>query len=259
VSHAPRDGRTVVPDSAERAFIVDIGAASSRRHAIPAWFDVDVTAVLLRLADRHVTLTTYVVATLARAVARHPRMHALRDPRGRVVIFDSVDVSVSVEVPIDGDLFPMNHVLRGAQARSPDDLQRELHGVKAEPAGSPTMAMADKARLFLVLPPAVRSRLLGMMHRLPDLQSRLVGTVGVTSVGMHSTGGGLGLPFLVHTLDVLVGGMDERPGFDDRGDVVAKRMLSIAVVADHDVIDGAPLARFLADFSHDLQHGGVLG
>jgi pyruvate/2-oxoglutarate dehydrogenase complex dihydrolipoamide acyltransferase (E2) component len=251
--------RRVSRDSAARRFIVDIGAAASRRHAIPAWFAADVTDVLPRLdGPNGGTVTTYVVASVARAVARQPRLHALLDLRRRVVTFASVDVTVSVEVDIDGQPFPMNHVLRGAQARSLPDLQRELHGVKAAPRDSDTVRLADTARWFLLLPHPVRSRLLGVVHRLPDWQRKLVGTVGVTSVGMYGRGGGLGLPFLVHTLDVLVGGLERRPGYDDTGAVVPRDFLSIAMVADHDIVDGAPLARFVTDLRHDLETGSAL-
>lgn len=80
------------------------------------------------------------------------------------------------------------------------------------------------------------------MHRLPDLQARMVGTVGVTSVGMHAHGGGLGLLFLVHTHE----------------QVVPRLMLAVAVVADHDVVDGAPMAPFLAEFRQCLESGRAL-
>ena len=251
--------RRISRDSAARQFIVDIGAAASRRHAIPAWFAADVTDVLPLLNGPHGgTITTYVVATVARAVERQPRLHALLDLRRRVVTFESVDVTVSVEVDIDGQPFPMNHVLRGAQHRSVPDLQRELHGVKATPRGSDTMRLAGSARWFLLLPHAVRSRLLGSLRRLPDWQRSLVGTVGVTSVGMYGHGGGLGLPFLVHTLDVLIGGLERRPAYDESGAVVPRDYLSISLVADHDIVDGAPLARFVSDMRHDLETGAAL-
>jgi pyruvate/2-oxoglutarate dehydrogenase complex dihydrolipoamide acyltransferase (E2) component len=253
-------GREVSRDSAARAFVVDIGAAANRRHAIPAWFSADVTDVLGRLhgPDSPGTVTTYLVATLARAVARHPRMHALRDLRGRVVTFDSVDVTVSVEVLVAGKPFPMNHVLRSAQSRTVAQLTQELHAVRATPQTSQTTRLADKARWFLVLPRPIRARMLSTMHRMPDLQRRLVGTVGVTSVGMFGRGDGLGLPFLVHTLDVLVGGLEERPAFADDGAVVRRQFLAVALVADHDVVDGAPMARFVADLRADLESGAAL-
>ncbi len=245
-------------DSPLRKVIVDIGAASSRRHAVPAWFVADITEVWERLRTRgRPSLTVYVAGTLARAVTRHPRVHAARDLRGRVVIFDDVDVNISVEVEADGQPFPMNHVLRAVQSRSLDDLHDEVQAVKAKPESSPTAALSTPLRAYLTLPAPLRSRLLGSVRRFPERQRALMGTVGLTSVGMYG-GGGLGLPFLVHTLDVLVGGLETRPGYDRDGALGPRRHLPISVQADHDLVDGAPVARFLADFRQDLEQGRTL-
>jgi hypothetical protein len=245
-------------DSTLRRVIVDVGAASSRRHAIPAWFSADVTQAWERIRARgRPSLTVYVAGSLARSVARHPRLHACRDLRGRLVVFDDVDVNLSVEIEADGRPFPMNHVLRATQSRSVDDLHDEVQAVKADPARSPTAGLGAPVRAYLALPAPVRSRLLGSVRRFPDRQKELMGTVGLTSVGMYGRGGGLGLPFLVHTLDVLVGGLETRPGYGPAGDLGPRRYLSVAVQVDHDLVDGAPLARFLADFREDLEqaHG----
>ncbi len=227
---------------------------------MPAWFDVDVTDVLplLRGPARRASVTTYVVATLARAVARHPRLHGYRDLRGRTALFDDVDVNVSVEVDVDGQSFPMNHVLRRAHARAAADLDAELSAVAIDPGRSETLRLASAVRWYLALPRAARSRLLGAMRRFPDAQKRLTGTVGVSSVGMYGAGGGVGLPFLVHTLDLLVGGLHDRPAYGPDGALGRRSFLSVAVVADHDVVDGAPFARFLAELRRDLESGTAL-
>lgn len=243
-------------DSALRKVIVDIGAAASRRHAIPAWFSADLTTVLPQLGHR--SLTVYVAGTLARALSRHPRLHAARDLRGRIVLFDDVDMNISVEVEAEGQPFPMNHVLRSVQSRSLDDLQAEVQSVKTHPERSPTAGRAASLRAYLVLPPPLRSRLLGSVRRFPVRQKVLMGTVGLTSVGMYGGGGGLGLPFLVHTLDVLVGGLETQAGYDGDGTLGPRKHLSISVQADHDIVDGAPLARFLAELREDLEQGRAL-
>lgn len=246
-------------DSALRKVIVDVGAASSRRHAISAWFSADLSNALPRIrAGNGRSLTVYVAGTLAQAVARHPRLHATRDLRGRVVIFDDVDVNMSVEVEADGQPFPMNHVLRSVQSRTLADLQEEVHGVKAQPRDSPTAGLAAPLHAYLTLPPPLRSRLLGSIRRFPARQKALMGTVGLTSVGMYGDGDGLGLPFLVHTLDVLVGGLETRAALNNDGSVTSQPHLWISVQADHDIVDGAPLARFLAEFRNDLEQGPAL-
>lgn len=249
-------GRRYERDSAIRKVIVDIGAASSRRHSIPGWFSADLTDVLPLLGDQ--SLTVYVAGTLARVVARHPRMHAVRDLRGQLVIFDDVDINISVEVELAGRPFPMNHVLRSVQSRPLEDVHREVQAVKTSPPSGSMSRLPPPLRAYLALPPPLRSRLLGSVRRFPDRQKALMGTVGLTSVGMYGTGDGVGLPFLVHTIDVLVGGMETRPGYGPDGTLGPRQHLSLSVIADHDIVDGAPLARFLTEFRHDLEQGRTL-
>ena len=170
---------TSEPFPRTRRFIVDIGRAARRRHPVYALLEVDVTDVRPRLQEAGVSVTAYVVASVGRAVAR------------------------------DGRTFPLNHVIRDAGGRSAADVDHEIHAVAADPGSSPTAGMAPTARWLSLLPGFALSRLLGLMHRLPDAQRRLAGTVGVSSVGMFGEGGGWGIPFLVHTLDLLVGGRKE--------------------------------------------------
>ena len=238
----------------------DAGAVAARRHAIPAWFAADVTDVYPALGrDSGVSVTAYVAATLARAVAAQPRLHASRDALGRVVTYAAVDVNATVEVTLDGRSFPMNHVLRDADTRSAHDLHAEMQAVKARPSASETARLDRSTAWYLRVPGPLRRRvLMGSLHRLPDLQRRLIGTVGLSSVGMHGRGAGVGFPFLLHTLDVLVGGLDERPGFDADGHVVPRHHLWVALVVDHDVVDGVPMVRFMAAFRDGLESGAVL-
>ena len=248
---------TSEPFPRTRRFIVDIGRAARRRHPVYALLEVDVTDVRPRLQEAGVSVTAYVVASVGRAVARDRQIHAIRDLRNRLVSFEQVDVNCSIEAEIDGRSFPMNHVIRDAGGRSVADVDHEIHAVAADPGSSPTATMAPTARWLSLVPGFALSRLLGLMHRLPDAQRRLAGTVGVSSVGMFGEGGGWGIPFLVHTLDLLVGGMVERPGLVD-GEVVPRTYLQLTAAIDHDVVDGAPAARFLAELRRIMEAGEAL-
>jgi len=233
---------------ASRRVVVDAGRAARSRHSIHGLLTVDVTAAhrVLTGAEGAPTLTGWVVWCVAQAAAEHPEVHAGRDLRNRLVVFEGVDVNVSVETSFQGRSFPMNHVLRSVHDRTPADLSGELHAIKRDPGASPTMAMAGRARIYLRLPGFVRSGLLRLLHRLPAVQRRLAGTIGVTSVGMFGEGEGWGIAFQMHTLDVVVGGMSVRPGFGEDGGLEPRRCLHLTLSFDHDVVDGAPAARFAA-------------
>lgn len=241
----------VVPVSWARRLVIDAGRAARRRHAIHGLIEVDVTSARGALRRHRETtgedlsFTAFVVACVARAVAADPTVQAYRDLRGREVIFDQVDIGLPVEVDLDGSPFAFTHVLRDAGRRTVQDLCREIREVKADPRLSPSVRKAPWAHAYLMLPGFVRTRLLGALHRLPHRQRALAGTVGVTAVGMFGAGGGWGIAFQLHTLSIVIGGITRRPVLF-QGRLVDRDFLQLTVSVDHDVVDGAPTARFVA-------------
>jgi hypothetical protein len=70
------------------------------------------------------------------------------------------------------------------------------------------------------------------------------GTVGVTALGMAGRGGGWGLAPAGQSVLLIVGGITRKPAaIEER--VELRDMLNLTVAFDHDVVDGAPAARFV--------------
>ncbi|MGE5334638.1 MAG: 2-oxo acid dehydrogenase subunit E2, partial [Nitrososphaerota archaeon] len=90
--------------------------------------------------------------------------------------------------------------------------------------------------------------------RFPRVQKLYGGTVGLTSVGMFSKGGGWAIALDYHTLDVALGGIAEKPGIVD-GQIAIREFLDVTLSFDHDIIDGAPAARFIARFRDMIESG----
>ena len=76
---------------------------------------------------------------------------------------------------------------------------------------------------------------------------------------MFGRGGGLGIGHpTVQTLTVLVGGRSIRPWVND-GAIVPREILDLTLTFDHNVVDGAPAARFVADLRELIEHPGTSG
>jgi pyruvate/2-oxoglutarate dehydrogenase complex dihydrolipoamide acyltransferase (E2) component len=58
----------------------------------------------------------------------------------------------------------------------------------------------------------------------------------------------------VHTLDVALGGIAEKPGVID-GRIEIREYLCLTLCFDHDIIDGAPAARFTQRFKELIESG----
>ena len=225
-----------------RQLVIDTGRAAQRRHAIHGLFEVDVTSA--RAALRPHLFTAFVIHCIATAVAEEPSVQAYRDFRGRQIAFDEVDIGLPVEVEVEGTPFAFTHVLRDAARRTVEELHQEIHAVKSDPSLSPSVHRATWAHAYLLLPGFVRVGLLGGLHRMPHRQRALAGTVGVTAVGMFGAGAGWGIAFQLHTLSIVIGGIAKRPILF-QGRLVEREFLQLTVSADHDIVDGAPAARFV--------------
>ncbi len=82
-----------------------------------------------------------------------------------------------------------------------------------------------------------------LTERSPRLRKKYRGTVALTTVGMFMQGAGWGIPLPDHSLWMTVGGIGEKPGIVD-GHIVIREYLSLTISFDHDIVDGAPAARF---------------
>src|SRR5690348_9781900 len=93
-------GVDVVPFPPTRRAVTAAVRAGRRIRPMHGLVDVDVTEAR-RLLEGHEprhSMTAFVIAATARAVAAHPEVHAYRDWRGRLVQHRHVDVQTLVEV-----------------------------------------------------------------------------------------------------------------------------------------------------------------
>ncbi len=222
--------------------------------------EVDVTRARTILAshDPPSSLTAFVIASVARAAAAYPEVHAYRNWRGQLVTHQHVDVTTMVEIPRAQGLFPLPHVLYDADARDVPDLTAELHRVKREPAAlSGTEKWFERAMPIAIHVPGALPAMYAVMARSVAVRQR-IGTVAVTAVGMFAAGGGFGItPLTLFSLGVVVGGMAQRPKVVD-GQVAVRDVLDLTLAIDHNVVDGAPATRFGAELRELIEHAAVL-
>lgn len=72
-----------------------------------------------------------------------------------------------------------------------------------------------------------------------------LGVAGVNNVGTGTTAAGWGLGPGAGTLAVTLGGITRRPGLVG-GELSEREIAQVTLTVDHDVVDGAPAARFTA-------------
>ncbi len=110
-------------------------------------------------------------------------------------------------------------------------------------------------RLYPYLPRPLRALLWRTFERRPRMRKRIAGTVMVTAVGMYAKGAGWGIsPTSGYTLEIVLGGIVDRPIVVD-GRLTDRQYLCMTVSVDHDVMDGAPFARFVQRLNELIESG----
>jgi pyruvate/2-oxoglutarate dehydrogenase complex dihydrolipoamide acyltransferase (E2) component len=250
----------LLPFSPDREIVVDAGYLGTGRHIIYGLVEVDVTrARALRRSlqgedGTSLSFTAFLVASLARAVAADPRVQAYRDWRRRLVVFRDVDVVTMIEPAAGAVAIP--HIIREANRRTVHEISAEIRSIQAEPGRS-----EQRGGLVALAPRVPRfARLLffRVVKWNPHWFRHLQGTVVLTSVGMFGKGGGWGITFLpTHTLGLTVGGIAQKPGVHE-GRIEVREYLPLTLAFDHDLVDGAPAARFARRFVELVETAAVL-
>ena len=239
----------VEPIPSSRRFAADAGYLGRRTHVIHGLLEIDVTKAreMIRATQQEtgekISFTAFFINCLAQAVINNPHVHAYRDWRSRLVIFEDVNINAMVEAEIDGKRVPMPHIFKAVNKRNLRSIHDEIRSAKTSPQATQE---ANFMRWFLRLPAFIRHIFYRIVLRFPHSMRRYSSPITVTAVGMFGQGSGWGLPMASFTLTLTLGTIAKKPGvINDQ--IQIREYLHLTVSIDHDIVDGAPAARFIED------------
>jgi pyruvate/2-oxoglutarate dehydrogenase complex dihydrolipoamide acyltransferase (E2) component len=256
----PQDGFTVVPFPKARHIYMDSLYLGQRQHTVYGLIEADVTNAR-QFIHQHkartgetLSFTAFLIACVGRAVERNKYMHAYRNWRGQLVLFDEVDVTTMFEIEADGKKLPLARVIRAANKRTYRQIHDEIRAVQAEQEREKSLPYSRFVWLYPLVPAFIRRLAYRILLKNPYWIKRYIGTVQITAVGMFGEGGGWAITRPFYTLAIAAGGIAERPRLVD-GRVEARHFLSLTLSFDHDIVDGAPAARFTQRLKELLESG----
>lgn len=257
----PQAVHRVVPFPRLRHVYVDTLYLGHRKHTVHALIEADVTDVRRSIAGHKartgetLSFTAFVLTCLAQAVDGNRYMHAFRNWRNQLVLFDDVDVATMIEVQAGDERFPLAHVIRAANKRTFRKIHDEIRGHQAARKQQPN-PYERLLPLYTLVPGPIRRLVWKALFRSPHLAKRNAGTTILTAVGMFGEGAGWGITMPLYTLGVTLGSIVQRPALAG-GQVENREYLCITLSFDHDIVDGAPAARFAQHLKELLEdsHG----
>jgi pyruvate/2-oxoglutarate dehydrogenase complex dihydrolipoamide acyltransferase (E2) component len=236
---------------------IDTMVWGRRRHHVPILLEIDVTAAREAIhaqkakTGQGISFTGWIVKCIAQSVSEHKYVHALRKGKRRLVTFDDVDVTLIVERVADtGEKLPMPYIIRKANEKTVAAIHAEIRTAQRSPVTEDVQIGSQRSawmtKIFTKVPSFLRDWVFWqpVFHN-PFLFKRMMGTVSVTALGIVGQSGmSWGIPIGVHPLIVAVGGIAKRPGVI-REQIAIREFVGLTVLFDHDVTDGAPVARFI--------------
>ncbi len=252
----------VVPYPKLRRIIAVMLRSFQRMPMIHGLIEVDVTRARAHLREHQaktgesLSFTAFLIACLAKAVDENKSVQAYRKGRNQLILFEDVDVNTQIEHEMNGQKQAIVYILRAANRKTFREIHHEIRVAQGEDVAKAVKGI--KALNSLLSLPTCLLRigywvLRWIFGRYPQLMKKYFGTVSLTAVGMFGKGAGWGIPLAGQTM-ITVGGIGEKPGVVD-GQIVIREYLSLTLSFDHDLIDGAPAARFTGRLKDLIESG----
>ena len=257
-----KQGYQIAPFTFNRQMVAastSVGREQSNIHIITE-VDISKSRGMIREIKQRtgesLSLTAYLTACLAKTVSEYPAFNSFRKGRN-LIILEDVTISVLVEREIDGEIMPENLGIQAAQSKTYRQIHEEIRAAQEHASyglgglSGITWVKFIPGFLFRMFV-KIASKNIRMMKR--------YGAIGVTAMGMFGLKNQAlwAIPIVGGaTVAVAAGGIVRRPCIN-KGQLESHEQLCLTITFNHDIVDGAPAARFTKRFSELLMSGELL-
>jgi len=251
-------GYRSVPLSMNRKMVI-ASVAMNKRSAIHSLTEIDVTEprrLIREIQEKggpKISFTAYLVKCLAVALKNHPDLNSFIR-RNRLILLEDVCISVLVERELGDERVPEPVGIQAAQNKSLIQIHEEIRAAQAN-EGNKLGDLTGSTWIRLI-----PGFLLKTFVRIADrniAMAKRYGKVAVTAVGMFSKTDTWFIPHGTATVLLTIGSISKKQIW--RNDQFeAREMLHVTASFDHEIVDGAPAARFLKQFSELVESGNEM-
>ena len=249
--------------SPTRMILADYNDAAASLNRVQGLLEVDITDGLEIIQDikkKHnydLSMTAWIVYCVSKAVRQNMHMNSFRKGR-KIIVFDDIDVSVIIEIVTkDGKQVPFNYVIKQADTKSVKEITDEIRSIQKKKIDEREQLTRESTKVYWfypLLPRFFRRWVIKKTITNPFSLKKLIGTVGVTSLGMFvKNAGGWAIPFPDKTLNIAVGAIKENAKIIE-GKAENRKILCLTFLVDHSIVDGAPIARFISQIVESMQN-----
>ncbi len=201
-----------------------------------------------------ISFTGWIAYCVGHAVANQIEVQAFKK-RKKLIIFDDVDISITVEKIVDNRVTPILLVIRKANEKSVKEIHDEIRAVqKRDDNELSTSVSKKKLNLLFSLPKFVRQLIFWRrVKNNPHYYKKLNGTVLITAIGMFGKGRrGWGSNLGFAPVCIVIGGISKQLK-QINGKIENREFLNLTIKVDHITLDGGPASRFVNDLMNFIE------
>jgi pyruvate/2-oxoglutarate dehydrogenase complex dihydrolipoamide acyltransferase (E2) component len=241
----------------------DVYSVGKRKNHIVALLEFDVTNARskineFRLNGQKVSFNAWLLKAIANAIALHPEVASFRKGKKGLMTFDEVSISLLVEKDIEGKKVPIPVVIEKMNQKTISELTLEIEDSKKLTLSKDDIVLNRKPKLYertyYIMPSFIRRLAWSLMLRKPKFLYKKMGNVSVTSVGVMGRVNGWFIHSSVHPISFGIGSIIKKPVVVNN-EIKVREILNATILLDHDVIDGAPMVRFMKDLTKNIENG----
>jgi len=241
----------------------DVFSVGMRKHHVSAILEFDVTESRKRLKEFrkkgiNISFNGWIIKAISGILQKHPEASAYLYSKKKLIIFNDINISILVEKKIDGKKVPIPLVIKKTNHKSAQEITREIENARnQELSGNDIVINRDTSlseSLYYHLPGFLRRMVWRLMLGNPKFVYKKMGNAIITSVGMIGKINGWFIHKSVHPVSFGIGSVLKKPVVVDN-EIKIREILNMSILIDHDVIDGAPMVRFLNDLTKYIETG----
>ncbi|MBN2572859.1 MAG: 2-oxo acid dehydrogenase subunit E2 [Ignavibacteriales bacterium] len=225
-------------------------------HNMYAQIEIDVTDLRQSIrAQRKIGINVsffgFLLYAIAKTIDENKDFNQIRCGK-RSYYFNEVDIDTAIELKHEGVLIPRKYIVRNAANKSNEEITQEIEAAKRKWKETGLTGKDDKKALrwikwVSILPKGLIKLFIRRLSNKPLKIKGSFGTTYVASVSGFANFSGFIIPFFEgrsRPVSFAIGGVTKKPCIIN-SEIKIREYLSMTISINHDLIDGAPAARFV--------------
>ncbi len=233
---------------------------SNKKNAIHCLTKIDITNPreirnkIYQDTNKKISFNAYILRCLAEVIKIFPEMNSFI--RGnKLIILEDINISLMVEREIDGVNVPEPICIRKTDTKDILEIHEEIRSAQKNQQNK-IGALSNTTWINLI--PGFLFRL---FIKIADRSIRMTnkyGKIAVSSPGMFSSSPSWFIPHGTATVFLVIGNIYSENYIDSDSKLKQREMLNVTLSFDHEIVDGAPAARFVSEFEKILSSGKLM-